>query len=620
MVMPMFVSIHCGGKFLRNAYGIYYSKEAINSWMVDDDISISDLKSQIYECTGYDPEKYNLELATRLNSGTPPTYVRMPIVNDAAWRGLFGQLKANETMIMEIYVKRVAIASGVGSSGQNLIGGNFETQPEPHPSMVSCADVKPQPNIPFSPPTTLPPPPTRIPPPVAPLSMPEVSPYPRPAPVVGEEECNFENIDAIPEEDLQTGDEFEGGTWDSDHLEGGDEYGEDSNRPLSGRTDTHPVEPFNDISEFREADIGYFGRRIEYRGELAADQYFKSKEELVKKIYEVHIKGNQEVRMKRSDRERIQVVCKTPGCEYELRGRATGSGQTWVITMQDKAHTCRSESSRTDHAQLTASIIADIIEVTIKKDPCISIQGVANCVRIMHDNVTPKYNRLWRGREIAIARQFGNWEDSYSLLEPLLLGICHTNPGSKYQFLTSPIIDANGEPMQLAVQFRAVAWAFGPCIAAFQYLRPVISIDACFLSGRYEGRLLIACGYDAENQLLPIAFAIVQKEDKEKWGFFLQWLRNEVLGFNRFVCVISDQHKGIKAALTDEYGWGTELFVHRFCIQHVADNMVQNCGKDKRFGSRYKLGAKKKKPRRLEEMFHEFAMVYLIYNISFNYA
>ena len=210
MVMPMFVSIHCGGKFLRNAYGIYYSKEAINSWMVDDDISISDLKSQIYECTGYDPEKYNLELATRLNSGTPPTYVRMPIVNDAAWRGLYGQLKANGTMIMEIYVKRVARDSGVGSSGQNLIGGNFETQPEPHTPMVSCADVNPQPYIPFSPPTTLPPPPTRIPPravhvphvPVAPLSVPEVAPYSRPAPVVDEDECNFENIDVIPEEDL----------------------------------------------------------------------------------------------------------------------------------------------------------------------------------------------------------------------------------------------------------------------------------------------------------------------------------------------------------------------------------------------------------------------------------
>ena len=53
---------------------------------------------------------------------------------------------------------------------------------------------------------------------------------------------------------------------------------------FSGRTDTHPLECFNDISAFREADIGYFGRRIEYKGELVLVQYFQSKEELIKKI------------------------------------------------------------------------------------------------------------------------------------------------------------------------------------------------------------------------------------------------------------------------------------------------------------------------------------------------
>ena len=141
--MPMFVSIHCGGKFLKYAYEIYYSKEAINSWMVDDDISISDLKSQIYECTGYDPEMYNLELATRLSSGKGSPFIRMPIVSEAALRGLYGQLKANGIMVMKIYVKRVAKEPGVGSSGQNLIEKNYETQPEPYTPVVSCADVNP---------------------------------------------------------------------------------------------------------------------------------------------------------------------------------------------------------------------------------------------------------------------------------------------------------------------------------------------------------------------------------------------------------------------------------------------------------------------------------------------
>jgi hypothetical protein len=55
--------------------------------------------------------------------------------------------------------------------------------------------------------------------------------------------------------------------------------------------------------------------------------------------------------------------------------------------------------------------------------------------------------------------------------------------------------------------FDRVAWAFGPCIATCPYLRPILTIDAEFLSGRYAGKLFMACGYDAEQQLLPLTFA-----------------------------------------------------------------------------------------------------------------
>jgi hypothetical protein len=41
------------------------------------------------------------------------------------------------------------------------------------------------------------------------------------------------------------------------------------------------------------------------------------------------------------------------------------------------------------------------------------------------------------------------------------------------------------------------------------YLRSVLTIDAGFLSGRYAGKLFMACSYDAEQQLLPLAFVIV---------------------------------------------------------------------------------------------------------------
>jgi MULE transposase domain len=94
--------------------------------------------------------------------------------------------------------------------------------------------------------------------------------------------------------------------------------------------------------------------------------------------------------------------------------------------------------------------------------------------------------------------------------------------------------------------FKCAVWAWGPCIEAFRYLRSVISIDAAFLSRRYERRLLMACGYDVENQLIPMAFALFEKENLDNWGWFMSWLRREVIGPGR-ICVISDQHKAIKA-------------------------------------------------------------------------
>jgi hypothetical protein len=51
-----------------------------------------------------------------------------------------------------------------------------------------------------------------------------------------------------------------------------------------------------------------------------------------------------------------------------------------------------------------------------------------------------------------------------------------------------------------------------------------------FLSGRYEGRLLMVCDYDVENQLIPLTFALVEKENFENWGWFMSWLRREVTG------------------------------------------------------------------------------------------
>ena len=60
--------------------------------------------------------------------------------------------------------------------------------------------------------------------------------------------------------------------------------------------------------------------------------------------------------------------------------------------------------------------------------------------------------------------------------------------------------------------FKYVFWDFAPSIVRFAYCRPVINIDGTHLYGKYKGKLLIAMAIDANNEIFPLAFAIVDDE------------------------------------------------------------------------------------------------------------
>ena len=220
-----------------------------------------------------------------------------------------------------------------------------------------------------------------------------------------------------------------------------------------------------------------------------------------------------------------------------------------------------------------------------------SIKACRFAVRNQYKMIQPSYNKIWRGRELAIADLFGSWEKAYELLPSMLGAIQTSTPGTKYVIEHEP-----STKMGIRI-FTRVAWAFGPCIESWPYLRPVISVDAGHLSGRYKGKLFMACAYDAEQQLLPIAFGIADEESSSNWGWFMQFIRENVVGPGR-ICVISDQHAAIRSVFDrPDLGWCEEKgeAVHRLCSQHIASNVFKLC-KDKIIKNIFKKFVCKMKP------------------------
>ena len=52
-------------------------------------------------------------------------------------------------------------------------------------------------------------------------------------------------------------------------------------------------------------------------------------------------------------------------------------------------------------------------------------------------------------------------------------------------------------------------------VKAFRQCRLIFSIDGTFLIGKYQGTLLIAISCDTNNKLVPLVFALVEKENND---------------------------------------------------------------------------------------------------------
>lgn len=225
---------------------------------------------------------------------------------------------------------------------------------------------------------------------------------------VGEETDNEGNIDEDEDqEDVEEGSEDEENMNDSIAL-----VNSAKSQPLMGRSGKHPVSAFHDISVLRQtrADDCFFGSKRHFESPLAKGRIFYSKQHLQFAVNEFHISNNMEVRVSTSNKSRLDFKCKDSTCKWKLYAKTTKIGSSWKIQTCQFPHTCRAPADRFDHAQLTAAVIADVIRDDLKENLELSILSIRQLVRQRYKNVKPKYNKLWRGRELAIVQLFGSWE------------------------------------------------------------------------------------------------------------------------------------------------------------------------------------------------------------------
>ncbi|GJY92976.1 heat stress transcription factor B-4-like protein [Tanacetum coccineum] len=161
----------------------------------------------------------------------------------------------------------------------------------------------------------------------------------------------------------------------------------------------------------------------------------------------------------------------------------------------------------------------------------------------------------------------------YSMLIDYLVELQSTNPNTTIKIA----VERNTDPSLPTRVFQRIYVCLGALKLDFRACkRNLLGLDGAFMKGPFPGQVLVAVGLDSNNEIYPLAYALVEAETKSSWCWFLQCLGDDIdLHPNSNFTFISDRQKGIIPAIKTVYPSAK----HRYCLRHIHENMKQRwCG------------------------------------------
>ncbi|XP_038892626.1 uncharacterized protein LOC120081651 [Benincasa hispida] len=178
-----------------------------------------------------------------------------------------------------------------------------------------------------------------------------------------------------------------------------------------------------------------------------------------------------------------------------------------------------------------------------------------------HDH---SYGKAWRARETAFALAKGTLEESYVVLHAYCEALKIENPRTVFEI-----------ELEESKYFKYVFMVLGASLRGFKSCRPVIIIDGTHLKGKYKGTIIVGVAIDGNNQLYPLAYAIVDSENDRALKWFMTNLK-AAIGECPNLVFISDRGQSI-ANVIDIVFLNS---YHELCTFHLKRN-VENYFKDK---------------------------------------
>ncbi|CAN1282053.1 hypothetical protein LINPERPRIM_LOCUS17933 [Linum perenne] len=224
------------------------------------------------------------------------------------------------------------------------------------------------------------------------------------------------------------------------------------------------------------------------------------------------VKNRRGVKFPVNDKIRCKCVC-VKECGFWLSARIRGGSDSVVLISGQPEHDCLVEE---DIRAANPAFLAKHYVARFRIDPAWSLRNFVHTV-ITDFGLKINVMKAYRAKRAALTMIHGEENDQFKKLWDYGAELQRTNPGTtvdiRYDGLT----------------FQAIYICLDALKKGFKAgCRQFIGLDGCHLKNIPGWQLLAAVGVDGNDGMFPIAWAIVEKESEDTWGWFMELLKGDL--------------------------------------------------------------------------------------------
>ncbi|KAK8661724.1 hypothetical protein V6N13_091320 [Hibiscus sabdariffa] len=264
------------------------------------------------------------------------------------------------------------------------------------------------------------------------------------------------------------------------------------------------------------------------------------------------------LRFKKSEPKRVRV-CYKVGCPWSLFASIDKRYDCFLVKTYYPVHKCVRTNK---NPILTSKNIENVFRDRILADPSMKVETLKQHCR-KELGVYASFNKCQRARLNVLREKRGSYIEEYATIWGYATELLHSNPGSTISIQVHRDSDNKAIFHRMYICFDALkkGWKEG--------CRPFIGVDGCFLKTATQGELLVAIGGDGNNQMFPVAWAVVEGEGNESWKWFLTKLMQDLNHPDgEGLTLMSDQQKGLVPIINQFF----PALEHRMCARNIYSN------------------------------------------------